>query len=1200
LLIREVNNISGYVLRTTIVLIAVWMFTLNVRAGETNSADVVVYGSTPGGFCAAIAAAREGASVILLEPTGHIGGMNTGGLSFSDSNQMYRETLMGLFHEWHLRIQQDYEDRGITLPYDVNVKDQSNWSYEPHIAMQVTTQMLAEAGVQVLTRRWLGSVNKIGARIESLVTTSNDTFVARTFVDGSYEGDLMAAAGVSWTIGREGTADFGESLAGKRYPKGLMNIDGVDGGGDPLPLITTTNAGPTDAADDNIMTYSYRLSLTTSAANKIPMPAPDNYDPARFEVMRRYVQAGGSSIGFDRYSVPGGKVDGNNSIGRQFSLGLVGGGNGWATADESERTTLFEAYKQYTLEFLYFLSNDPVFSASQRASNAAWGLCADEFPDTDHFSPYLYVRESRRMQGMYVVSQSDIIGDPVKSDPIMISSFPIDSHDCQRIAYPDGGVRNEGTIFPVRQNGRGYPYQVPYRAILPVTNECDNLLVPVALSCTHVAISSLRIEATWMLLGQSAGIAAAMAADQDIAVQDLPYEDLKRRLIAQGQVLDLPLEFAPLTGIVLDDPDAELAGSWGTSTTITPYVGEGYRYTGAAGVFNDGSATATFRFTATTGGIYQLNMAYTPDPTRATNVPLTVASGPHVTHLSVDQTVARPAGSVLRSLGTVELATGADTVITIGTSNTTGFVILDAIQLVLATPDGGLGWFSPGVSNITADSTDAYASLYGTNAEVTLYWKAGTSAPEEHTGWDGTNATPGLTNSPGRVERAMSGLQPDTRYSCIFHATNSTISTEAWSSAVVFSTALTAGQTPAFTSAVATAGSITLGWEDNASNETGYVLMRSTNFANGYAMIGELEADTIFYADNALSTSGTYYYRLAATNAGNGSVTEFSACQTNASMVVVEAVVSTNYFQEGVAPTSAYSHDAVYIRSGFSEDNFNGDSDQELLVGFTQTPDELRSLLAFDISTIPFGSQVDKASLVLRTEAPQGGLGGTITINVYAYDFDIDETSATWIAPGTGDTTAGGTLGTLLSSATFDATEQSMDVTFGDSVAFRAAVANALAGDGSLRFVLARSDSSSTGNRFARFDDESVATAGNRPELRVTHRSVVDTDGDGIPDALDPDDDNDGTSDEDEAVAGTDPLDESSLLFLAIYPTGSDSVFRIEFPSVSNHDYSLKSRSQLDAGIWSNAFIEIPGDGSVIEIQVTNTYRTGFYQLGVE
>ena len=188
-----------------------------VCRAQTN-ADVIVYGSTPGGFCAAIGAAREGASVILLEPTTHVGGMNTGGLSFSDSDQMYREQLMGLFHEWHLRIQQDYEKRGITLPYDVNVKNQAVWSYEALVAQRVTDAMLAEAGVKVLTERYLKSVTKSGPRITGIVT-SNGTFTGRVFIDGSYEGDLMAAAGVSWRIDRESRAEYGESHAGRQYPK---------------------------------------------------------------------------------------------------------------------------------------------------------------------------------------------------------------------------------------------------------------------------------------------------------------------------------------------------------------------------------------------------------------------------------------------------------------------------------------------------------------------------------------------------------------------------------------------------------------------------------------------------------------------------------------------------------------------------------------------------------------------------------------------------------------------------------------------------------------------------------------------------------------------------------------------------------------------------------------------------------------------
>lgn len=479
--------------------------------------------------------------MILLEPTDHLGGMSTGGLSHCDSNQMVRSTVMGLFHEWHTRIFRDYTDRGRSAPYDPMVKDQSRWTFEPHVAMRVTRQMLDEAGVTVLPERALESVTKEGPRITALVT-SQGTFTARAFVDGTYEGDLMAAAGVDWVIGREGRSDHGESLAGKRYPKKKMNINGFDDDGELLPLVTTDDAGPDAAGDANIMTYSFRLCLTTDPSNQVPVPKPEAYDPGRFEIVRRALAAGVAGIGFDLYPLPGNKLDGNNSIGGQFSLGLVGGGTDWHQADAAARKEILEAHRQYTLEFIHFLTTDPGVPEKIRRKYAKLGLCRDEFPNHDHFPPALYVRESRRMKGLYVISQKDILKTPEKDDPIAISSFPIDSHDCQRVALRDGGVVNEGTIFPVRRKKpkQGFAYQVPYRSILPERDQCDNLLVPVALSCTHVGISSLRIEGTWMVIGQSAGVAAALSAAEDISVQDLAYARLRDRLLTQGQVLDLP------------------------------------------------------------------------------------------------------------------------------------------------------------------------------------------------------------------------------------------------------------------------------------------------------------------------------------------------------------------------------------------------------------------------------------------------------------------------------------------------------------------------------------------------------------------------------------------------------------------------------------------------------------------------------------
>jgi len=680
----------------SVLLMAVLIASVSRQGFADYDADVIVYGSTPGGFCAAIAAAREGASVILLEPTRHVGAMSTGGLSHCDSNQMARSTVMGLFDEWHTRVVRDYTDRGLEAPYDPALKDQSRWTFEPHVAMRVTLRMLDEAGVKVLTERYLQSVTMDGPRITSLVT-KDDSFTARVFVDGTYEGDLMAATGVDWTIGREGRAEYGESLAGKRYPKAKMAIDGFDAQGNLLALVTTDDAGEEAAGDKNVMVYSFRLCLTENPDNRVPMPKPANYDPARFEIVRRALQAGERRVGFDLYPLPGGKLDGNNSIGGQFSLGLVGGGNDWHSADEAGRQAIWEAHKQYTLEFIHFLTTDPAVPDAIRNQYVKLGLCKDEFAGWDHFSPALYVRESRRMIGMHVISQRDILESPEQDDPIAVSSFPIDSHDCQRVAIKGGGVINEGTIFPVRRQNpkQGYAYHVPYRAIVPKPDQCDNLLVPVALSCTHVGISSLRIEGTWMIIGQSAGIAAATAAASDLAVQEIPYPQLRQRLIAQGQVLELPdvieqprasrsIDPSSLPGIVLDDAAAKLNGEWAVSTNFKPHIGSGYRYCGEPGdkTKGDGSATATFRITVPESGEYELAMAYSAHETRATNVPVTVISGEHQQTVSVDQTVPLPSGQYFRPIGNVTLVSDVETVITITNRDTAGFVIVDAIRLL--------------------------------------------------------------------------------------------------------------------------------------------------------------------------------------------------------------------------------------------------------------------------------------------------------------------------------------------------------------------------------------------------------------------------------------------------------------------------------------------------------------------------------------
>ena len=674
--------------------IAALFFAISLSAHAAHEADVIVYGATPGGFCAAIAAAREGASVIMLEPTAHVGGVNTGGLCFSDSNQTVRSTVLGLFEEWHLRIEKDYQQRGVELPYKVSEKDHTHWTYEPHIAARITKEMLDEAGVKVLTKLVLKSVIKDRSRITKLATSDGE-FASKVFIDGTYEGDLMAAAGVSWTIGREGRKEFGESLAGKQYSKKKMAMSGLDADGKPLPFITTTNAGPDEDGDKNVMVYSFRLCVTKDPANRVPFPKPANYDPARFEVLRRYfAQEKRPHLPWDLYPLPGNKFDANNGIGKQFSMGLVGACNGWSEANEAGRAKIWEAHKQYTLEFYHFLTTDAAVPEPIRKEMSKFGLCRDEFPVYGHWSPQLYVREGRRMIGEYVVSQKDIMEQAKKADAIVVSSFPIDSHDCQRVGTSKF-VIDEGTIMPVRMPGRmhGYPYHIPYRAITPKAAECVNLLVPVALSCTHVGISSIRVEPTWMILGQSAGIAAALSAKQDIAVQKLPYPALRERLLAQNQVLDLPVlaDLPPepkgamsidpktLPGIVLDDTQAELKGPWSRSSSFKPHIGTGYLHDDKRG---DGESSAVFRVQVPQSGRYDLRMAYSAHETRATKVPLTIQNGEKTVELLVDQTQPLPAGEAFRSIGKLDLQKGLKTTLTLRNAGTDGFVILDALQLL--------------------------------------------------------------------------------------------------------------------------------------------------------------------------------------------------------------------------------------------------------------------------------------------------------------------------------------------------------------------------------------------------------------------------------------------------------------------------------------------------------------------------------------
>jgi hypothetical protein len=389
-------------------------------------------------------------------------------------------------------------------------------------------------------------VVKSGTRVTAVVMENGATFRGNVFADASYEGDLMAQAKVSWTWGRESTSQYGESLAGVREhtPKHQFSVkvSPYDKDGKLLPEVQRGPKGEPGAADRKVQAYNFRLCMTKVADNRVPFASPRGYDPRRYELFARTLQAmdvakreaAGQWSAADVMKpdpLPHGKTDTNNN--GAFSTDYIGGSWEYPGADYRTRAGIWQAHKDYIQGLLYFLTTDPRVPGPLQSEMGAYGLCKDEFVDTDHWPRQLYVREARRMVGEYVMTQKDIQTELTKDDVIGMGSYNSDSHNVQRLATPDGFVENEGDMqVPVT------PYQIPYRVMLPRRSEATNLLVPVAFSASHVAYSTLRMEPQYMILGHAAGVAARMAMDKGVAVQDIDAKALTARLRSQGAVIE--------------------------------------------------------------------------------------------------------------------------------------------------------------------------------------------------------------------------------------------------------------------------------------------------------------------------------------------------------------------------------------------------------------------------------------------------------------------------------------------------------------------------------------------------------------------------------------------------------------------------------------------------------------------------------------
>ncbi len=507
-----------------------WLATQGAAGPATF--DVVVYGGTAGGVITAVAAAREGLKVALVSPDHHLGGMVSGGLGWTDYGR--KEVIGGYSLEFFERVGAKY-GRAI------------EWHFEPHVAEAVFNDLIREAGVTVVLDRRLrekGGLRKSGTRLTEIVLENGETYRASIFADATYEGDLMAQAGVSYTWGREGMAQYGESLAGVREHTPLHQfrapVSPYDDRGKLLPEVMPRSTDAVGAADRRVQAYNFRLCMTKSPGNRVAWPRPAGYRPERYELLARYLPAFESELkrplGINDVMkadlLQNGKTDTNNN--GAFSTDYIGGSYEYPEAGYAKRAQIRQAHIDYIQGFLYFLASDPRVPATLSAEMKEWGLCRDEFVDTANWPYQLYVREARRMVGEYVMSQRDIQTELTKPDVIGMGSYNSDSHNVQRRPTEDGkAAENEGDM-----QVKVTPYQIPYRVMLPKRREATNLLVPVAFSASHVAYSTLRMEPQYMIVGHAAGVAAKMAIDRKQAVQEVDTAALSAKLKSQRAVFE--------------------------------------------------------------------------------------------------------------------------------------------------------------------------------------------------------------------------------------------------------------------------------------------------------------------------------------------------------------------------------------------------------------------------------------------------------------------------------------------------------------------------------------------------------------------------------------------------------------------------------------------------------------------------------------
>lgn len=514
-------------------------------------ADLVVYGGTSAGVAAAIQGARMGKNVIVIEPGTHLGGLTSGGLGYTDSGN--KAVVGGIAREFYRLLKKHYDDPA-NWKYDspkslknYRPEEDAIWVFEPSVAEKYLRQMSKSDRIafyfgQRLDRRPGRGVKKTGTRIESIQMESGEIYSGHIFMDATYEGDLMAAAGVSYTTGREPAEKYGEVLAGwvpklnTKTHRFKVNVDPYVIPGDKSSgLLFGIEPGPyaaDGAGDRRLQAYCFRMCMSNVEANRVPFPKPADYDEKLYELLFRNYEAGDMRLPLKIDMVPNGKTDTNNNY--AVSTDFIGQNYNYPDASYAEREAMIKRHESYQKGLMWSLANHPRVPAEIREKMKVWGLASDEFTDNGNWPHQIYVREARRMVSDYVMTENDCRRTRQTPESIGMGSYNMDSHNCTRYITPEGYVQNEGDV----QVSPGGPYKISYRAIVPSRDECTNLLVPVCLSSSHMSYGSIRMEPVFIILGQSAATAACMALDEKISVQDVAYEKLRERLLADGQVLE--------------------------------------------------------------------------------------------------------------------------------------------------------------------------------------------------------------------------------------------------------------------------------------------------------------------------------------------------------------------------------------------------------------------------------------------------------------------------------------------------------------------------------------------------------------------------------------------------------------------------------------------------------------------------------------